>query len=58
MHTTPVHQLMSCKTKICMSVRDKSIIKQFLFDDNILNSFQSGFRTGHTTITAATVVLN
>ncbi len=33
-------------------------LKQFLFYNNILNSFQSGFRTGHSTITAATVVLN
>ncbi len=33
-------------------------LKQFSFDINILNSFQSGFRTGHSTITAATVVLN
>ncbi len=29
-HTTPVHQLMSCEAKSCVFVRNKSIIKTFL----------------------------
>ena len=33
-------------------------LKQFLAAENILNDFQSGFRTGHSTITAATIVTN
>lgn len=33
-------------------------LKQFLYDNNILHDFQSGFRTGHSTITAAMVVTN
>lgn len=33
-------------------------LKQFLLDNNILSEFQSGFRTGHSTITAAMVGTN
>lgn len=33
-------------------------LKQYLTDKNILNNFQSGFRSGHSTITAATLVTN
>ncbi len=29
-HTTPVHKLMSCQVKICMFVRNESIVKKFL----------------------------
>lgn len=33
-------------------------LKQFLIEYNILSEFQSGFRTGHSTITAAILVAN
>lgn len=33
-------------------------LKNFLAENNILNEVQSGFRTGHSTMTAATVVVN
>ncbi len=33
-------------------------IKEYLFSHNILNAFQSGFRAGHSTITATTLVTN
>jgi len=32
--------------------------KQFLTENTILNEFQSGFRSGHSTITAAMLVTN
>ncbi len=33
-------------------------MKEYLFNHNILNAFQSGFRAGHSTITATTLVTN
>jgi len=33
-------------------------LKQFLSVNNILHDYQSGFRTGHSTITAAMLVSN
>ncbi len=33
-------------------------VKQFLMENNILNEFQSGFRSGHSTITAAMLTTN
>lgn len=33
-------------------------LKQFLTDNNVLNDYQSGFRAGHSTLTAALLVTN
>lgn len=33
-------------------------VKQFLMENNILNEFQSGFRSGHSTITAVMLTTN
>ncbi len=35
-HTTPVHQLMSCEVKSCVFVKNKSIIKHFNFKPSLL----------------------
>lgn len=52
----PISKL-SALSKILESLVNVQL-KQFLADKNILNNFQSGFRSGHSTITAATLVTN